>query len=146
MTIQLYDQTTFSDPARQTHGDCFRATVCTVLQVDPATLPHPIAFSGEWNLGFHKAIRKLGWQIRTTAYCSQWTAAQDWHTEYPYRFVIPRVVLAAGMSPRGFRHSVVWDRIAERMIHDPHPSRAGLLAVDEIDFLMPLAPSPEVVE
>jgi len=58
--MQLYDQTTYSDKEAGTHGDCFRATVCTILQIDPATMPHPINSEGGWNLGFHKALRGLG--------------------------------------------------------------------------------------
>ena len=139
--IELFDQTTFSDVNAGTHGDCFRATVCTVLQVNPETLPHPIAPDGGWNRAFHKALREMGWMARTIDFdCDNDPAASDpdLHVIYPRFFRIPRVVLAAGMSPRGVRHSVVWDRIAGRMIHDPHPSRAGLDYIEAFDFLMPI--------
>lgn len=47
-----------------------------------------------------------------------------------------RIVIAAGMSPRGVRHCVLWQRGA--MIHDPHPSRAGLAeAPDEVWLIEP---------
>lgn len=139
--LTLYCQTTFSDKAAGTHGDCFRATVCTLLQIDPKKLPHPIAADGGWNRAFHKALRKMGWLARTLMLeddGEEVARAAGLHTLHPYRFTIPRVVLAAGMSPRGSRHSVVWDRFAWRMIHDPHPSCAGLDCIEALDFLMPI--------
>ena len=135
--LTIYDQTTFSDAAAGTHGDCFRATVCTLLQIAPATLPHPILAGGGWNGAFHKALRELGWVARTMDYDEAMARHPDLKTDRGWP--IPRVVLAAGLSERDVRHSVVWDRIAARMIHDPHPSRAGLLDIDAIDFLMPVS-------
>jgi hypothetical protein len=47
--------------------------------------------------------------------------------------------LAGGEGPRGLKHSVVW-RHGE-MVHDPHPSREGLLEVEDFIYLVPLDPA-----
>jgi hypothetical protein len=137
--IQLFDQTTFSDKSQGTHGDCFRATVCTLLQLSPELFPHPIASDGKWNMAFHRKLRDLGFSARVMDYDPALSTDPALVSSENPNWVIPRVVLAAGLSERGVRHSVVWDRIAGRMIHDPHPSRAGLLDIDALDFLMPLS-------
>lgn len=143
--ITLYDQTTFSDKETGTHGDCYRATTATLLQIDPTTLPHPIAESGDWNPDFWKALRQMGFTGRSVAYSALVSPRPSLSDDgiIPPFWRIPRVVLAAGISERGIRHSVVWDRFADRMIHDPHPSRAGLIEVDALDYFAPLAGGEE---
>ena len=47
--------------------------------------------------------------------------------------------LGAGPSPRGpFRHVVVLDPKTGAMIHDPHPSGAGVTEVDEVELILAL--------
>ena len=65
--LALYDQTTFSDPDAGTHGDCCRACCATILQIDPAQLPHPIKGDG-WNPAFHRVLREMGFALRSIDY------------------------------------------------------------------------------
>lgn len=142
--IQLYDQTTFSDTQAGTHGDCNRACVATIMQIDPSILPHPIGPDDEWNGAYLKALRELlGVQIRAGDYAPETATLADLADDTG--FVIPRVVMAAGPSSRGpWNHAVVWDRIANRMIHDPHPSRDGIETVMWIDYLRPIKSTSKV--
>lgn len=41
---------------------------------------------------------------------------------------LPEFYIASGLSPRGVRHSVIYR--AGSLAHDPHPSAAGVLAVE----------------
>ena len=41
---------------------------------------------------------------------------------------LPEFYIASGLSPRGVRHSVIYSRGA--LAHDPHPSGAGIVAVE----------------
>lgn len=136
-----YDQTTFSDAAAGTHGDCCRACVATILQIDPATLPHPIK-DGGWNTAFHKALREMGYALRTVDYDRRLSPDAMIRDVNWGGYEVPRIVMAAGMSPRGVRHAVVYDRFAERVVHDPHPSRAGLVEIEAFDYIAPF-PAPE---
>ena len=45
-------------------------------------------------------------------------------------------LLVAGMSPRGVVHQVVYR--GRRLWHDPHPSRAGVLDIQEVLAIRPL--------
>ena len=47
-------------------------------------------------------------------------------------------VLLRGVSPRGTRHCVIGrdDGIGVYVVHDPHPSRAGLVKIDRISDLV----------
>lgn len=137
--LTLYDQTMFSDPEEGTHGDCARACVATLLQIPPSSLPVPInQETGEWNTKFHAALRDLGYSMRSV----------DYHVDYAPDavivdlswggFKVPRVVMAGGRTARGAHlHAVIYDRLAERVLHDPHPSRAGLTEILSFDYLGP---------
>lgn len=120
--LTMYDQTTFSDKTLGTHGDCVRACYQTILQDSLAGFPHPISLDGEMNPAFFAALEERGWKERFAIF----RKGRDFSP-------LPRIVLAAGPTVRtahtGVHHGVVYDRLADRMIHDPHPSRAGLLQI-----------------
>lgn len=120
--IKLYDMEEFSVPAIKKHGDCFRACVKTLFQLHEP-LPHPIGPHGRWNEEFLNTLEQRGLLLNGR----QWVEKRD----YSY---LPRVVIASGPTQRTTHteanHAVLWDRIAKRMIHDPHPSRVGLLSVE----------------
>ena len=48
--------------------------------------------------------------------------------------------IASGMADRGVMHSCV--AMNGEIVHDPHPSRAGLHAIDYYEVLVRLAPRP----
>lgn len=134
--LRLYDQTTFTDREMGTHGDCCRACVATLMQIDPQTLPHPIAADGGWNMKFHAALRQRGVTIRSIDYDPIYAPGCEIRDVNWGGFLVPRLVMAAGPSHRGdWLHAVIWDRLAERIVHDPHPSRAGLRRFDSFDYL-----------
>ena len=137
MTLVLHDQTTFSDRRAGTYGDCARACVATILQCPAEDFPHPIGAGGAWNTAWFKALRDRGLALRSIDYdpdCDGETVIRDIHWG---GFRVPRIVIATGPSPRGVRHAVVWDRLARRMIHDPHPSRKGIGRIASFDYLGP---------
>lgn len=51
--------------------------------------------------------------------------------------------LVSGTSPRGLGHRCVG--LGGRVAHDPHPSRAGLLTVYSVAFLVPAGAGADVV-
>lgn len=61
----------------------------------------------------------------------------DQRAEHLFEFAGYHVI--SGQGPRGCRHSVVGK--AGKMVHDPHPSGAGLLTEEEYGFLIPLDPA-----
>ena len=117
------DQTILaSDPARQ--GNCLSACVATYLDIPLDEVPHfaeyptldEAAGSDAW---WHLLIGYMAgrglWPVMLA----------DPHDGDP-----GEIVFAAGPSERGVMHQVLYRDGA--LWHDPHPSRAGLLAVAEV--------------
>lgn len=118
------DQTGFGE----IDGNCWGAAIASVLEVGLDALPD---------------------------YVADYHAGGDWHAlmmAYLHRHhgltlmsldgrLIPHVTpngfhLIGGLGPRGFQHSVVG--LHGKIVHDPHPSRAGLVRSEEFEFLVPV--------
>jgi hypothetical protein len=125
-------------------GDCWRAAVASLVdEPDLLSVPH---FALHW---------RTSWQL-----LQRWLhprgLAMNWAPLHPSRAIdgdpvyyhldgdrlpsqIGDLVLLCGPSPRGpFQHIVVGTHHGD-VVHDPHPSRAGLEAVHEVDWLVPAA-------
>ena len=87
---------------RDGRGDCLRACVASILELDLHDVPDFGLFG--WN-----------WMQALVCYA-------DIDIEVPHE--TSGYWIAGGMSARGVRHSVVF--LGGEMAHDPHPSRAGL--------------------
>lgn len=90
-------------------GDCLRACVASLFGLPLAEVPHFVAHDDWWGC-------LEGWLAgRNMAVTWIEGGPTVWHTPY----------IATGKSPRGpFKHAVI-ERNGD-LIHDPHPSGAGL--------------------
>ena len=115
--MKKFDQEVFHNPPKD-YGDCTRAVVYTLAQ-EYLNLPHPINYLDptKWNMDFFNELEE------------KHNFALDFFPNNEKDFW-PRFVGRSGMSPRGTRHLVVWDREKNEMFHDPHPSRSGLVSFD----------------
>jgi len=113
--MQTFDQQVLHNPPHD-YGDCTRAVVYTLTQQD-LELPHPIDYSDptQWNMKFFEELEAKGFAL-------------DYFPREKDHW--PALVGRSGVSPRGTRHLVVWDRSRNEMFHDPHPSREGLVSFD----------------
>lgn len=111
-------------------GDCFRTALACLLDRDRDDVPHFALYLSWWE------------EIR------RWVRANDGRDLYyvdaaepDHWGVIPEtvaddaLVLVGGPSPRGSFGHVVVGRRDGSVVWDPHPSRAGLLAVTEFFVL-----------
>lgn len=125
-----HDQKILADPARGdghnadgVPGDCWKACIASLLQVPVYDdVPHFVELDdgkGSW------------WQL-TNQFVWGMTGRTLMHWRNPkYLPEDQEVFIGTGPSPRGnFHHAVLVDRHGD-LIHDPHPSRAGILAVEE---------------
>jgi hypothetical protein len=108
-------------------GDCFRCCVATLLDMPASEVPH---FCGLPAPSINWVPRLQGWLAPLGLL---YIEVADIH---PCWLVSSRrpLVIAGGKSPRGeFGHSVVGEvsRDGFRLIHDPHPSRAGIVGDPE---------------
>lgn len=120
-----HTQTIFVNDPRGIPGDCMQTAVASLLDLPTEAVPHFAAFDGPgaWFDAFALWLKGRGLVIRA----------------FPYAEEVDRPCLALGMSPRGVEHVVVWGR--EGMLHDPHPSRAGI-EPRQFWALDPITPKP----
>jgi hypothetical protein len=100
-----HTQTIFVNDPRGIPGDCMRTAVASLLDLPPEAVPHFVLFDREWFTAFNMWLAQRGLRIKPLA-----------KPERP--------CLAIGRSPRDVEHVVVWGPAG--LIHDPHPSRAGI--------------------
>lgn len=121
------DQTTFAgfvpDGDAKGAGNCIQAAWASLLNLTLDDVPHFAAMADdEW-----------------------WTSMLEWLLSRGYCLVLAQSPLAAigitsGRSPRGdFKHVVITS--GNDLVHDPHPSRDGVIDPDEWWYLVPLDPA-----
>lgn len=104
-----HTQTIFVNDPRGIPGDCLRTAVASLLELPTEAVPHFVLFDtpGEWFNVLTLWLRGRGLYIKPLPGSN-----------------VDRECLALGMSPRDVEHVVVWG--PDGLIHDPHPSRAGI--------------------
>jgi hypothetical protein len=116
------DQTRFGDP----DGNCLAACVASLLELPLADVD--VRGDGEWWQGLARWLEPRG----------LWPLAFS----YPTPEALEQVkgyAIVSGMTERGLLHATVWR--AGKLVHDPHPSRAGLLNVEDVIVLVPIDPA-----
>lgn len=101
-----HTQTIFVNDPRGIPGDCMRTAVASLLDMPTEAVPHFVLFE-DWFGAFSLWLKGRGLRIKPMP--------KDGVTQN---------CLALGMSPRDVEHVVVWS--PDGLVHDPHPSRAGL--------------------
>jgi hypothetical protein len=117
------DQTTFGVPG----GNCFSACVASLLGLPVDDVPYFMADDE--------------WYGRFTAWCEpRGLYPMTFRFDGPQAFLNPDVwtppgfYILGGASPRG-PHAVVARR--HEIVHDPHPSRDGLITIEDATVLVP---------
>lgn len=108
-------------------GDCFRACVASILELDPFTVPNFCEedWGKEKDFSWYKAMLKWLHPRGLTYFDIQVPA--EFHGRWfegPAASGFETFHILSGISPRGIQHSVVARNGI--IVHDPHPSRAGL--------------------
>lgn len=121
-----YDQTRFL--AVENHpdaGDCMRASVATIIQVDPETLTNWASLGDDWNVVMFNDLLALGYEWVTIPWSK--IIEEPPHRRRPMDAEGNPVILV-GPGPRGLPHAVVGtvDNGKAVLLHDPHPERRGL--------------------
>jgi hypothetical protein len=94
-------------------GNCLQAAVASLLELPLQSVPHFVSQASDWLERMAAFCNAHGYQLQTQPV--------DEHCAYG---------MAWGPSERGVRHAVCW--ADGRMVHDPHPSRVGLLHVTDL--------------
>lgn len=117
-------------------GDCIRAAVASMLSAAYEDVPHFAQHVGWWDC-MRRWARDRGGDF---ACVTPERGTIRHHVEGPADGL---VALGCGPSPRGqFWHAVLVDADLE-LVHDPHPSGAGLVEVVEVlVYCQPYDPPP----
>lgn len=106
-------------------GDCFRACLATVIGTTSPRVPHFALLGVE-----HFIETAMAW----LEYRGYETSIQKDDFQ-PEGLVAMPLHIIRGQGPRGLSHAVVGDTKTGNMVHDPHPSRAGLVEIHSRFYL-----------
>lgn len=121
------DQTTFGHPG----GNCYSACVASLLELPIEDVPYFMGEpANEWSKRLDEWLAPRGFYALHYEINPENRAYYDREKLWPKGFYI-----LGGKSPRG-DHAVV--ARGRDMVHDPHPSRAGLTDTDGFTLLIPL--------
>lgn len=127
-TPRFVDQTRVHDPENGTVGNCAQAAVASVLGVPLEAVPD---FTGGSLADDVQSDRDF-WTRFDDYFAERGLVAHRLHGNVG----LQALHLAAGPSERGVSHMVV--RRGFDVVHDPHPSRAGLVDIEHVYLIAPL--------
>jgi len=114
-------------------GDCVPACIASVLEIPIEDVPNVcLLYEDSWGQHLNDFLRRYGIYMISlpVASCEEMAVPLlGYH-------------LMGGPSIRGVKHCVVGKN--GRMIHDPHPSRAGLLEIEYYDVFVTTNPSSRI--
>lgn len=116
--MTTHTQTLLAEQVEGIPGNCMQAAVASLLDMQLEAVPHFVLFE-DWPAAFRLWLGGFGY---------------EWQCHAPDAVVVGRYIMV-GHSVRGLGHACVAE--AGRVVWDPHPSRAGLVSVDEIWLLVP---------
>lgn len=115
-------------------GDCLMACVASILEISLADLPEirrEHESDGKWYNVLQDALRLRGFAV-----VDLWGDHHENTEKYP-AISPPGYTIAVGESPRGEgTHAVV--ALDGAIVHDPHPTRSGIVSVSYWMMLVPL--------
>lgn len=127
-------QSKFSNTLSGVHGNCFKTCVACLLELDPTTVP-PFEDmpDGQWFLPFWELLKENGCCFRGTRHMRQHLLdGGTWPDESDIGPGIDGYFIVGGGSPRGFARGHACIYRAGKLVHDPHPSGAGLIGIWDI--------------
>jgi hypothetical protein len=107
------------------NGNCFAACLASLLDL-PLWMVPP----------FDDMFGRSDWSVRVDEWLERMFRLRRVRTDESSTATLPEFYIASGLSPRGVRHSVIYSR--GEMVHDPHPSGAGIASVEWTWHLEPL--------
>lgn len=112
-------------------GDCFRAVIANLLELDIDSVPHFV----------QEAVGPRDFLKRVNGFLKQYNLAYQLlsSTELEHAGIEGLYHMAHGNTVRDIRHSVCCKDM--EMLFDPHPSDSGLLDIDSIGVFIVLDPS-----
>lgn len=124
------DQTEFTDQEKGTKGNCLSACLANLLNIELSVIPNFAYLENKWYHAFDKFLTENGFECNGSYYfdrISEQHPLSTWEGLMERNQGVGGVFIAGGPSPRfpTIGHAVLYKDGS--MIHDPHPSRLGLV-------------------
>lgn len=126
------------------YGNCYAAAIASMMELPIEQVPNVevffhIANSGFWNEVMHTFINSKDWEL-----CNDQRFKVFHDDKYGmnegepkridcFNYCTGKCYLVSGKSVRGVNHICIYQN--GKLVHDPHPTREGLLTVDEFQTL-----------
>lgn len=108
-------------PLKQTisgdNGNCLQTAVASILDLPLEEVPHFVPFGRNWNKALVMFMQEKGYEYHGLA-------DKQFINSPFYTKGIDGYVIAAGESPRGLQHAVIYKD--GELVHDPHPDGGGV--------------------
>lgn len=128
------DQTIFSTEEEPRIGNCFSATIASLLEIPLEKVPYFIGMGKDWFRPFCLFLDEYKMHFTGTYMFHTWPSGEErtWEHLLELSSGIDGYFICGGKSPRPFvtsGHSVIYKD--GKLVHDPYPSRAGLLDLED---------------
>lgn len=128
------DQTILHEPDKGRYGNCMQAMVASILEIPIDEVQHFLHDGTQDGVEFNRRVNDF---LRPFNLCYlQFPKCQDSLDAFGIRGLVHEV---SGPSRRGVEHACV--AVDGTLVHDPHPSKAGLVSVDHYGVFVVLDPS-----
>lgn len=119
-------------------GNCFPAAIASLLHCDLDAVPQPEEGDrNDWGAYWPRVAEFLACRGLFMLLVPHGPDSHE--STATYAGWERSLCMAMGMGPRGHRHVVVYR--GHELVHDPHPSRAGLVSIEALAYLVPLDPA-----
>jgi hypothetical protein len=135
MDKKKVDQTQFSSEDGTVNGNCFSACLAMLFDIPIDGIPNFAEMGTDWFNPFLRFINNHGYDYYGMIYMLPFREhpAKTWEDVYKRSPGVDGFYIVGGPSPRTYvknGHAVLYKD--GKMWHDPHPSRDGLLAVQDV--------------
>ena len=111
------DQSKLYHPEGIHNGDCYAACLASLLDL-PLWMVPP----------FEQMFGRGDWRMRTDLWLKRFFGLELARSDGHKWQELPEFYMANGPAARGVDHSTIYSRGA--LVHDPHPSKGGLVEVE----------------
>lgn len=127
-------------------GNCIQACVASLLNLTLDEVPHFAVYT-DWFGAMRRWARERDGDFTYFPFPVPEEYAETWEIWADWGRANNAHVILSGPSPRGPFWHVVVGNVDREVVHDPHPSRAGLVEVrDAIVYCSPYDPAPVTLE
>lgn len=122
--MRLTKQTKLSTPDGSIRGNCFRACLSSIMDLDIEDIPHFEDMGQEWHEPFFNFLKEKNYEFEGTGQKKNFDKLKRYEG-------IEGCVIVFGKSPREYvksGHAVIYKN--GEFFFDPHPSNEGLTEVE----------------